>query len=85
MILSLIAFLEHINPSQSTLAFNVDAVIHNLTEYRNTNNDTKADQLISDIEALSKLANETDAQAVSMEYLSMDTLIYLFLYTEITS
>ena len=48
----------------------MDAVIYNLTEYRNTNNDTKADQLISDIEALSKLANETDAQAV-IEYLYM--------------
>ena len=71
-ILSFLAFQEHLNDdTQTTLGFNVDEVVHNLTVYRNaTTNDTirqQVDLLISDIKYVATFAEETETQAVSFQ------------------
>lgn len=67
--LTFLAFQEHLNDdTQTTLGFNVDEVVHNLTVYRNAiTNDTIRQKLISEIKNVATFAKETETQAVSFQ------------------
>ena len=67
-----VAYLDQVEAS--TLGFNVDKVIQNLTEFRDATTDTtlqaQADSLISDINAVASMADEIDSLVVRKQSFS---------------